>query len=124
MRAFAMVTKVHRSCFSPHPLGLPNTNATCYRVATNRGSALFAIGTYNQHVDRRIVTITRMLYSAAPATHASHFLAIFRRWLRVNTNYLAAATITDESHVGTHLQADGWVFTSNHHGRKRWLRSL
>jgi len=116
-----MVVNVRRRVFAGHRLGLPNTNARCFRVTTNRGYALFAIGTYNQHTDPAICTITRMLY---PCHHASHHLAVFRRWLRTHTSYRAVATHTEAQEAGTHLQADGWVYATNHQGRKRWLRTV
>lgn len=116
-----MVKPTHRSVFQAHALGIPNTGCRCYHVTTNRGSAYFATGRYSQHTDPRIITITRMLY---PDRHASHFLAAFRRWLRTHTKYTAAATHTDPTHDGTHLKADGWVYVSNHNGRRRWIRTL
>lgn len=116
-----MVAKVHRSVFAGHPLSLPNTSSTCYSVTTNKGQALFATGRYSQHTDPRILTITRELF---PDHHASYFLAIFRRYLRRHTSYTAVQTYTDSAHSGTHLLADGWVFVANHHGRKRWVRTL
>lgn len=119
--AFTMVNRVPRSVFDNHPLGQPNTSSRCYTVETNAGKAHFAIGRYSQHADANIISITRMLY---PSKQASHFLAIFRRWLRTHTAYLAAATWTDPAHSGTHLIADGWVYVANHKSKKRWIRTL
>lgn len=119
--AFVMVTKVQRQVFAKHPLGLPNTNSTAYRVDTNHGHAYFALGRYSQHADPAVITLTRELF---PDHNASHFLAVFRRWLRVHTSYRAVQTYTDPSHQGTHLEADGWVYVANHAGNKRWIHSL
>lgn len=116
-----MVCQVHRSVFIDHPLGIPNTSSRCYRVDTNFGSALFALGRYSQHADPRILTLTRELF---PDDHGSHFLAVFRKWVKLNTSALALATYTAPPYLGTHLLADGWVFVSNHHGKKRWIRTL
>lgn len=116
-----MVTKVQRGVFADHPLGLPNTSSTCYSVTTNRGTAFFAIGRYSQHTDPRILTITRELF---PHNNGSHFLATFRRFLRVHTAYAALQTYTDPAHAGTHLAADGWVYVANHRGNKRWVHTL
>lgn len=119
--AFDTVSPVHRATFTSHPLGKPNTNNACFQVQTNKGRAYFAIGCYSQHCDPNIITITRMLY---PDQSASHFLAVFRKYLRHKTSYRAVATWTDEAHQGTHLQADGWVYVTNTRNRKRWLRTL
>ena len=119
--AFNTIEPVHRRAFEPHPLGLPNTNNACFKVSTNKGKALFAIGRYSQHADPNIISVTRMLY---PDANASHFLAVFRKYLRHNTSYRAVSTWTDPAHIGTHLQADGWVYVANHNNRKRWIRTL
>lgn len=119
--AFNSIIQIHRRNFRLHPLGPPNTNSSCFQVQTNKGKALFAIGRYSQYADPNIISITRMLY---PDQHASHFLAVFRKYLRHNTSYRAVSTWTDPAHIGTHLQADGWVYVANHNQRKRWVRTL